>query len=104
MLVGWRVQPYICYAMELAMFVFLVLLILYTNRRYTNRICKGHKDLPSCKAVLEAIKFWPLNSKTSLPVLKWTFESEFQFFFADVIQSKSNHLTPPLHMHGWGGG
>ena len=26
-------------------------------KRYTNRICEGHEDLPSCKAVLEAIKF-----------------------------------------------
>ena len=23
---------------------------------YTNRICEGHEDLSSCKAVLEAIK------------------------------------------------
>ena len=26
-------------------------------KRYTNRICEGHEDLPSCKAILEAIKF-----------------------------------------------
>ena len=26
-------------------------------KRYTNRICEGHEDLPSCKAVLVAIKF-----------------------------------------------
>ena len=26
-------------------------------KQYTNRICEGHEDLPSCKAVLEAIKF-----------------------------------------------
>ena len=26
-------------------------------KRYTNRICEGHEHLPSCKAVLEAIKF-----------------------------------------------
>ena len=26
-------------------------------KRYTNRICEGHEDLPSCKAVLEAINF-----------------------------------------------
>ena len=26
-------------------------------KRYTNRICEGHEDLLSCKAVLEAIKF-----------------------------------------------
>ena len=57
---GRRVQPYICYrrecGLELAMLVFLVLSMLYPNG-YTNRICKGHEDLPSSKAVLEAIKF-----------------------------------------------
>ena len=26
-------------------------------KRYTNRICEGQEDLPSCKAILEAIKF-----------------------------------------------
>ena len=36
------------------MFVFLVLSMLYPN---DIRICEGHEDLPSCKAVLEAIKF-----------------------------------------------
>ena len=25
--------------------------------RQTSRFCEGHKDLPSCKVVLEAIKF-----------------------------------------------
>ena len=25
-------------------------------KRYTNSICEGQEDLPSCKAVLEAIK------------------------------------------------
>ena len=35
------------------MFVFLVLSILYPN----DTLMEGHKDLPSCKAVLEAIKF-----------------------------------------------
>ena len=68
---GRRVQPYICYrrgcGLELPMFVFLVLSMLYPND--TNRICEGHEDLPSCKAVL--------NSKRSLPVLKWTSESEY---------------------------
>ena len=34
------------------MFVFLVLSMLYTNK-----ICEGHEDLSSCKAVLEATKF-----------------------------------------------
>ena len=42
-------------------------------KRYTNRICDGPEDLPSCKAVLEAIKL----KEYSLPVLKWTSESEY---------------------------
>ena len=25
--------------------------------RHTSKICEGHEDLPSCKVVLEAIKF-----------------------------------------------
>ena len=39
---------------------------------HTNRICEGHKDLLSCKAVLEA---------RSLPVFRWTSESEYFFEF-----------------------
>ena len=39
------------------MFVFLVLPILYSNDTLTCRICEGHEDLLSCKAVLEAMKF-----------------------------------------------
>ena len=51
--------------------------------RCTNRICEGH---PAAK------RYWrPLNSKRSLPVLKWTSESEY---FLQTLQSKSNHLTP----------
>ena len=26
-------------------------------KQHTSRICEGHEDLPSCKVVLEAIKF-----------------------------------------------
>ena len=37
-------------------------------KRYTNRICEGHEDLPSSRAVLEAIKF---EEKP------WTSESEY---------------------------
>ena len=29
--------------------------------RYTNRICEGHENVPSYKAVLEAIKFLPVE-------------------------------------------
>ena len=51
-------------------------------KRYTNRICEGHEDLSSCKAILEAIKF----KERSLPMLKWTSESEsFKMFFAESI-------------------
>ena len=60
----------------------------------TNR---GPEDFSSCY-----VMFWrPLNSKRSLPVLKWTSESEyferykkFQIFFCRKYQSKSNHITP----------
>ena len=50
-------------------------------KRYTNRICEGHED---------SKRSWrPLNSKRSLPVLKWTSESEyflsFKKNFADNI-------------------
>ena len=49
----------ICYRkgcdLELAMFMFLVLSMLYPNG-YTDRICEGHDDLSCCKAVLDAIK------------------------------------------------
>ena len=68
-----RVEPYICYqrrcGLELAMFVFLVLSMLYPNDKLIG-FAKATKDLPSCKAVLEAIKF-------EVPVLKWTSESEY---------------------------
>ena len=43
-------------------------------KRHTSRICEGHEDLSSCKVVLEAIK-------RSLPVLKWTSESEYFLSF-----------------------
>ena len=39
---------------------------------------EGHEDLPSCKVLL--------NSKRSLPVLKWASESfEFQNFFLQTL-------------------
>ena len=53
--------------LELAMFVFLVLSILYPNDTLAY---EGHKYLSSCKVVLEAIKF----KEKSLPVLKKYFE------------------------------
>ena len=76
-------------------FVFLVLPMLYPNDTLSG-FAKATKTCPAVK------QYWrPLNSKRSLPVLKWISESdEFKFFFADtiysyyIIQSKSNHLTP----------
>ena len=61
------------------MFVFVVLVMLYPNNTLTG-FAKVTKTCPAAK------RYWrPL----SLPVLKWTFESEyflsFKFFFADTI-------------------
>ena len=86
-----------------SMFVFLTMPTLYLDGRQTG-FAKATKTCPAHKL------YWrPLNWKRSLPVLKWTSESEyflsFEFFFADTIyelQSKSNHLTPSLRMRGAG--
>ena len=52
--------------LELAMFVFLVLSILYPNGTLAG-FAKATKTCPAAKW------YWrPLNSKRSLPVLKWT--------------------------------
>ena len=45
---------------------------------HTSRICEGHKDLPSCKVVLQAIKL------SSLP---WTSESEYFLSFNFFLQN-----------------
>ena len=63
------------------MLVFLVLSMLYNT---LTGFAKATKTCPAAK------RYWrPLNSKRSLPVLKWTSESEyflsFKFFFADTI-------------------
>ena len=69
---------------------------LYLDGRLTG-FAKATKTCPAHKL------YWrPLNWKRSLPVLKWTSESEyflsFEKFFADttyhIIQSKSNRFTP----------
>ena len=62
------------------MFVFLALPILYSNDTLTG-FTKVTKTCPAVKW------YWmPLNLKRSLPVLKWTSESEsFRKFFADAI-------------------
>ena len=80
------------------MFVFLVLSILYPNGTLAG-FAKATKTCPAAKW------YWrPLNSKRSLPVLKWTSKSEyslsFKFLFADnyinpiYLDAMSNHLTP----------
>ena len=86
------------------MFVFLTMPTLYLDGRLTG-FAKATKTCPAHNL------YWrPLNWKRSLPVLKWTSESEyflsFEIFFADTIyiysQSKSNHFTPSLRMRGAG--
>ena len=65
------------------MFVFLTMPTLYLDGRLTG-FAKATKTCPAHKL------YWrPLNWKRSLPVLKWTSESEyflsFEIFFADTI-------------------
>ena len=69
------------------MFVFLVLSMLYPNDTLAG-FAKATKTCPAAK------RYWrPLNSKRSLPVLKWS-ESEyflrFKFFFADTVYEHKN--------------
>ena len=61
------------------MFVFRVLSILYPNGTLAG-FAKATKTCPAAKW------YWrPLNSKRSIPVLKWTSKSEsFKFLFADI--------------------
>ena len=80
MLVGVFSHISSCYqrgcGLELAMFVFLVLWMLYPNDTLTGFV----------KAMTAVKRYWrPLNSKRSLPVLKWTSFLEFQIFFANTI-------------------
>ena len=87
--------------MELAMFVFLVLPILYPNGTLAG-FAKATKTCPAAKW------YWrPLNPKRSLPVLKWTSKSEyslsFKFLFADIAHISGHHeqsLYPLLRMRG----
>ena len=66
--------------LELAMFVFLVLAILYPNGTLAG-FAKATKTCPAAKW------YWrQLNSKRSLPVLKWTSKSEFSLSFADIYK------------------
>ena len=90
-----------------SMFVFLTMPTLYLDGRLTG-FATATKTCPAHKL------YWrSLNWKRSLPVLKWTSESEyflsFEFFLQTlyiynyIIQSKSNHLTPSLRMRRGGG-
>ena len=68
------------------MFVFLTMPTLYLDGRLTG-FAKATKTCPAHKL------YWrPLNWKRSLPVLKWTSESEyffsFEIFFADTVQEQ----------------
>ena len=79
------------------MFVFQVLPMLYPNGTLA-RFAKTTKTCPAAKW------YWrPLNSKRSLPVLKWTYESIFCFkiFLAEslyIVQEQSP--DPSLRMRG----
>ena len=76
------------------MFVFLVLSILYPNDTLTG-FAKTTKTCPAAKW------YWrPLNSKRSLPVLKWTSESDFLADINNPVQEQS--LDPSLRIHGAG--
>ena len=74
---------------------------LYLDGRLTG-FAKATKTCPAHKL------YWrPLNWKRSLPVLKWTSESEYFLSFEKknfrhYIQSKSNHFTPSA-AHAWRG-
>ena len=63
------------------MFVFLVLVMLYPNDTLTG-FAKATKTCPAAK------RYWrPLNSKRSLPVLKWTSESEYFLSFIFLVDT-----------------
>ena len=80
------------------MSVFLILSMLYPNDTQTELRRQQIKDLSSCKSVLEAI----INSKGSLPVLKWTSESDYYFSFKLYFAVQEQLLDPLLRMHGAG--
>ena len=90
-----RVQPYLQYRRGVvsiwSMFVFLTMPTLYLDGRLTG-FAKATKTCPAHKL------YWrPLNWKRSLPVLKWTSESEyflsFENFFADTIYTSPRAIT-----------
>ena len=68
------------------------MLTLYPDCRPTG-FAKATKT-SEAEGILEAI-----NLKRSLPVLKWSSESEkFEILFADTADTKSNHTTPAAHV------
>ena len=75
------------------MFVFLVSAILYPN----GTLAKATKTCPAAK------RYWrPLNSKRSLPVLKWSSESEYFLSFNFFLQITWNrwHFLPDSTVNG----
>ena len=79
------------------MFMFLVLSTLYLNDKLTGFV-KATKTFPAAK------RYWrPL----SLPVLKWTSESEYflsfkKFFLQTYNPVQEQSLDPSLRMHSAG--
>ena len=70
---------------------------LYLDGRLTG-FAKATKTCPAHKL------YWrPLNWKRSLPVLKWTFESEyflsFEIFFADIYIPVQEQSLNPFAAH-----
>ena len=62
-------------------------------KRYTIEIYEGHEDLASYKAVLEAIIFVEKPSCVEMDFYFLSFKKKFCRHY-NIIQSKSNHLTP----------
>ena len=92
---GRRVQPYICYRRVCGLSMF-VLSMLYPNDTLTG-FAKATKTCPAAK------RYWrPLNSKRSLPVLKWTSESEYFLSFKTETPVQEQSLYPSLRMRGAG--
>ena len=79
------------------MFAFLVLSILYPIGTLAG-FAKATKTCPAAKW------YWrPLNSKRSLPVLKWTSKSEYSLSFKiDIYGRHEQSLYPLLRMRDVG--
>ena len=58
-------------------------------------ICEGHEDLPSCKAVLEAIKFEEKPSCVEMDFWKWEFQKKICIQY--IVQSKMTLAAHARH-------